>query len=144
MIMLTGPVGAGKTSLMNALQRNCQKAGKTQSICFSGGMIDTPGEYAQIPRFYSALMVTATQAKLVIMVQDSTDFSSPLPPGFASLFPRPVLGVVTKCDLPGADPAKAQTCLKQAGVKEPYFCVSAQTGAGIGELADYLLERGCK
>ncbi|WP_245693012.1 EutP/PduV family microcompartment system protein [Sporomusa acidovorans] len=142
--MIVGPVGAGKTSLMNALNRNCLKAEKTQSICFTGGMIDTPGEYAQIPRFYSALMVTATQAKLVIMVQDSTDFSKPLPPGFAGMFPRPVTGVITKIDIAGSDNSKAQNCLKQAGVKEPYFSVSAQSGAGIAELTNYLMERGCK
>ncbi|MGL5514876.1 MAG: EutP/PduV family microcompartment system protein, partial [Sporomusa sp.] len=52
--MLVGPVGAGKTSLINALNQNCNKAEKTSSISFSDGAIDTPGEYAQMPRFYSA------------------------------------------------------------------------------------------
>lgn len=144
MIMIIGPVGAGKTSLMNAINQNCLKTEKTQSICFDGGMIDTPGEYAQIPRFYGALMVTATQAKLVIMVQDSTNFRISLPPGFAGMFPRPVIGVITKIDVAGSDHVKAQHYLKQAGVKEPYFFVSAKSGAGIAQLTNYLRERGCK
>ena len=70
-VMLVGPVGVGKTSLIHALQKDSQKAQKTQSICFYDGAIDTPGEYAQIPRFYSALMVTAMQASVVVIVQDA-------------------------------------------------------------------------
>ncbi|WP_425060116.1 Propanediol utilization protein PduV [Sporomusa carbonis] len=144
MIMLVGPVGAGKTSLLNALQQNCRKADKTQSICFTDGAIDTPGEYAQIPRFYSALMVTAAEAKVVLIVQDATDFRMALPPGFAAMFSRPVVGVVTKLDAPGADREKAKLRLMQAGIKEPIFYVSAHTGTGLSELSEYLSERGCK
>lgn len=142
-IMLIGPVGAGKTSLLNALQGNGRKAEKTQSICFAGKMIDTPGEYAQIPRFYSALMVTAAEAKLVIMVQDAADFRASLPPGFASIFPCPVVGVATKIDSPAANKEKAKQRFQLAGVKEPYFYVSAHTGEGLSDLTGFLAERGC-
>ncbi|WP_325535763.1 EutP/PduV family microcompartment system protein [Sporomusa sp.] len=141
MIMLVGPVGAGKTSLINVLNKSCRKAEKTSSICFSDGAIDTPGEYAQIPRFYSALAVTATNAEIVLMVQDATDFRIALPPGFAAMFPRPVVGVVTKIDAPGANQEDAKLRLFQAGIKEPFFCVSAYTGAGLAELTDYLVRK---
>jgi ethanolamine utilization protein EutP len=144
MIMLIGPVGAGKTSLLNALQHNCRKAQKTQSICFSSGMIDTPGEYTQMPRFYSSLAVTAVEAKLVIMIQDASDFRAVLPPGFASMFPRPVVGVVTKIDRDGANREKAKERLLQAGVREAIFYVSAHTGEGLAEVIQFLAERGCK
>lgn len=139
MIMLVGPVGAGKTSLIHALNEEACKAEKTSSICFHDGSIDTPGEYAQMPRFYSALAVTATNAQLVLMVQDATDSRITLPPGFAAMFPRPVVGVVTKIDAPGADQEQARLRLKQAGIQEPFFCVSAYTGAGLHELKDYLI-----
>ena len=139
MIMLVGPVGAGKTSLIHALNEDSCKAEKTSSICFNDGSIDTPGEYAQMPRFYSALAVTATNAKLVLMVQDATDSRITLPPGFAAMFPRPVVGVVTKIDAPGADQEQAKLRLRQAGIQEPFFCVSAHTGAGLSELKDYLI-----
>ncbi|MGL5512731.1 MAG: EutP/PduV family microcompartment system protein [Sporomusa sp.] len=141
MIMLVGPVGAGKTSLINALKQNCKKAEKTSSISFSDGAIDTPGEYAQMPRFYSALAVTATEARLVIMVQDATDLRATLPPGFAAMFPRPVVGVVTKIDAAGADRERAKHGLVQAGIKAPFFEVSAHTGAGLAELSDYLMRK---
>lgn len=139
MIMLVGPVGAGKTSLINALKHDCRKAAKTSSICFNDDTIDTPGEYAQMPRFYTALAVTATNADLVLMVQDATDFRITLPPGFAAMFPRPVVGVITKIDAPGADQEKAKLRLRQAGIKEPFFCVSAYAGTGLAELTAYLI-----
>jgi len=142
--MLVGPVGAGKTSLIHALQKNPKQAQKTQSIIFSDGAIDTPGEYAQIPRFYSALMVTGMEASVVVIVQDATDLTVNLPPGFAAMFSRPVIGVVTKIDVPGIDRVKVKSRLLQIGVKEPIFFISAHTGEGLDELAEYFAERRCK
>jgi len=143
-VMLVGPVGAGKTSLIHALQKNPKQAEKTQSIHFSDGAIDTPGEYAQIPRFYSALMVTAMQASVVVIVQDATDLKVNLPPGFATMFSRPVIGVVTKIDVPGIDRVKVKSRLLQVGVKEPIFFISSHTGEGLDELVEYFAERRCK
>ena len=142
--MLVGPVGAGKTSLIHRLQSDCRKVEKTQSIHFSDGAIDTPGEYAQIPRFYSALMVTAMEASIVVVVQDATDLKISLPPGFASMFSRPVIGIVTKIDVPGIDRVKAKTRLLEVGVKEPVVFVSSHTGEGLDELIEYFAEGGCK
>ena len=142
--MLVGPVGAGKTSLIHALQNKLERVEKTQSILFCGDAIDTPGEYAQIPRFYSALMVTAIEASVVLVVQDATDLKFSLPPGFALMFPRPVVGVVTKTDSPGIDRGSVKSRLLNIGVKEPIFFTSAHTGEGIDELTEYLAERRCK
>lgn len=142
--MLVGPVGVGKTSLIHALKQNQTKADKTSSICFYDGAIDTPGEYAQIPRFYSALLVTAVEAEAVLIVQDATQMRPTLPPGFAGMFSRPVVGVVTKIDLPSANQERATACLAQVGVRHPVFFVSSVTGQGVAELSQYLSEGGCK
>ena len=143
-VMLVGPVGAGKTSLIHALQNNLNRVEKTQSIVFCGDAIDTPGEYAQIPRFYSALMVTAMEASVVLIVQDATDSKVNLPPGFVKMFSRPVVGVVTKIDRPNMDRLRGKSHLLQVGVTEPIFFVSSHTGEGIDELTEYLTERRCK
>lgn len=143
-VMLVGPVGAGKTSLIHALQKDPTKAQKTQSIRFCDGAIDTPGEYAQIPRFYSALMTTAMQASIVVIVQDATDLKVNLPPGFAAMFARPVIGVVTKIDVPGIDRVKVKSRLLEIGVKEPIFFISSYTGEGLDDLIEYFAERRCK
>ena len=143
-VMFVGAVGAGKTSLIHALQRNCKKAVKTQSILFQDDAIDTPGEYAQIPRFYSALMVTASQAALIVIVQDATNTKPVLPPGFAGLFSQQIMGVVTKIDVPGIHKERARLRLRESGVKEPIFFVSAVTGEGLSELIEYIAERRCE
>lgn len=141
-IMLIGPVGVGKTTLVHALNHDCRKAEKTQSVCFCDGAIDTPGEYTQIPRFYSALLVTAMQASVVVLVLDAVDRRITLPPGFSCMFSRKVIGVVTKVDLPEADRDNAMARLRQAGVKEPIFFVSAKTGEGLEELLGYFQKGG--
>ena len=142
--MLVGPVGVGKTSLVKALQNDSGRAEKTQSIQFTDGAIDTPGEYAQIPRFYSALMVTAAEAKMILLVQDASEMKVSLPPGFAGMFSRPVVGIVSKVDSPKADRERAIRRLREAGVSNKIFCVSAYTGEGLSELMDYLAEGGAK
>lgn len=143
-VMVIGPVGAGKTSLIRALQKDDRRVDKTQCIDFADGAIDTPGEYAQIPRFYPALLVTAVEAALILVVQDATDCGMSLPPGFANLFPRPVVGVVTKIDDPRADRKRAEARLSETGVSSILFCVSAYSGEGLTDLRAYLTERGCK
>jgi len=143
-VMAVGPVGAGKTSLIAALQGTAAAKGKTQTICFVNGAIDTPGEYAQIPRFYSALLVTSMEATYLLLTHDAANPAVFIPPGFAKMFARPVFGVATKADLPQANIERTHSYLRQTGVREPVFTVSALTGEGILELYQFLIERGCK
>ena len=57
--IFVGAVGAGKTTLFNALQGDYSLARKTQAIEFNNeGDIDTPGEYFSHPRLYHALINT--------------------------------------------------------------------------------------
>ncbi|HMM21100.1 MAG TPA: EutP/PduV family microcompartment system protein [Selenomonadales bacterium] len=143
-VMVIGPAGAGKTSLIAALQGAAAAKGKTQAICFVNGAIDTPGEYAQIPRFYAALLVTSMEAAHLLLAHDAANPAVLIPPGFAKMFARPVWGAATKADLPQADIGRTYRYLRQAGVGEPIFTVSALTGEGISELYQFLAERGCK
>lgn len=143
-VMVVGPVGAGKTSLIAALQGTVAAKGKTQTICFIDGAIDTPGEYAQIPRFYSALLVTSMEATHLLLAHDAANPAVLIPPGFARMFARPVFGVATKIDLSQANIERTHSYLRHTGVGEPLFSVSALTGEGILELYQFLVERGCK
>ena len=59
--------------------------------------------------------------------------TSQLPPTFASMFNRLVLGVVTKIDLPNADAGLARRFLENAGVRR-IFEVSSVTGEGLDDL----------
>lgn len=137
-LMIVGPSGAGKTTLSRALTGDNGKVQKTQMINFVGNFIDTPGEYLEIPRFYRALFVTAQQADIVIMAIPADKCGAYLPEGLAQAFPRPVIGVINKIDLAGADIHAAAGVLNKTGVKEPYFYISASTGLGISRLKFYL------
>ena len=50
------------------------------------------------------------------------------------MFNRRVIGVITKIDLPEANPERARRFLHNAGVRD-MFCVSVTQGTGMPELA---------
>ncbi|MEL7565344.1 MAG: EutP/PduV family microcompartment system protein [Dehalobacterium sp.] len=137
-LMIIGPSGAGKTTLSRALTGSKGKVQKTQMIDFVDRYIDTPGEYLEIPRFYKALFVTSQQADIVIMVVPADKYRIYIPEGLAQAFPRPVIGVINKIDLAGADIHAAAGVLNRTGVKEPYFHILASTGQGLSRLKSYL------
>ncbi|CUH94335.1 hypothetical protein P22_0401 [Propionispora sp. 2/2-37] len=139
-VMLLGAAGAGKTTLLHVLRQDGRQTEKTLTIEFYDGGIDTPGEYSQIPRFYSSLMVTAMEASVILILQDASNAMLSLPPGFRGMFNKPVAGVVTKVDRADADRERACRYLRQAGVKKPVFFVSVVTGEGLEELIEYLEE----
>jgi len=59
--MLIGSIGAGKTTLSQALIDEIIRYKKTQSIEFGDYIIDTPGEYLDNRVYYNALIVTSAE-----------------------------------------------------------------------------------
>lgn len=138
--MLFGGVGAGKTTLMRALEdRDPALTRKSQMIDYSGWGIDTPGEYSEMGHYRRVLLTTSFDAQVVVVVQDATDERMIFPPHYFLMFPQHTIGVVTKVDHPQADIERARSLLAAAGVTGEVFCVSALTGDGISTLRDYLL-----
>ncbi|MEM1485462.1 EutP/PduV family microcompartment system protein [Oscillospiraceae bacterium PP1C4] len=138
-IMLVGKTFSGKTTLCQYLNNQELQYHKTQSIQVIGdSMIDTPGEYLERRNLYRALIVTSVEAEAIVLVQDAMDDNSMFAPQFASMFPKPVLGVVTKADLAGEeDIERAKSFLKDAGAQQ-IFVISSVTGSGCKELYAYL------
>lgn len=137
--MLLGGVGAGKTTLMRALEGAGKAARKTQMIEYAGWAIDTPGEYAERSSFRGHLVATASDAQLLVAVHDATRRGSNFPPHYFTQFTRPIIGVVTKIDAAGADVGRATALLRAAGVRGEIFPVSATTGSGLSTLRQSLL-----
>ncbi len=137
--ILIGKTSAGKTTLCQCVNHEALKYHKTQSIqLVNDQMIDTPGEYLERRSFWDALLVTAADADVIMLVQDATEDTSMFPPGYAGQFPKPVVGVITKRDTATDKQIEdARKYLEIAGTKN-IFPVSSMTGEGVADLVGYL------
>ena len=136
-IMFIGKSGCGKTSLTQALHGQDITYLKTQAVRYQGMVVDTPGEFAENRRFYSALMVSAAKADVIGFVQDATARGSIFPPKFASMSRKKVIGIISKTDLAEGDPERAGRFLKLAGAGA-IMETSAVKGFGVDGLLEYL------
>ena len=138
-MMLIGRSAAGKTTLCQRINHEDLRYHKTQTVqIINKSMIDTPGEYLERFSFRGALIVTSTDADIIVLVQDATEQGSMFPPYFNSMFAKPVVGVVTKCDL--ADEKQMEQAEKylNADGAQKLVRVSSVTGQGVDELVEYL------
>lgn len=65
-----------------------------QYMLYGKRTINTPNEYLECPKLYSALISLAQQASIIIFVKNVNDEYHHFPPGFSSAFPCKSLGVV--------------------------------------------------
>ena len=138
-IILIGRSAAGKTTFCQRINNEELKYHKTQTVqIVNQSMIDTPGEYLERRYFRGALMVTATDADIIILVQDATENGSMFPPAYTSSFAKPSVGVVTKQDL--ATPQQVENAKKYltAAGAEEIFVISSFTGEGVDALVRHL------
>lgn len=138
--LLAGPIGAGKTTLFNILFGRSEKARKTQAVEYEADIgLDTPGEFFSHPRLYRALINTASDVGTLVYVQAADDFNCRLPPGLLEIYPdKRLVGVITKVDLPDADPERVEALMRNNGVAGPIFRVSSHDRASVMPLKELL------
>lgn len=138
--VLVGSVGAGKTSLFNALNNKYGLAMKTQAVAFDDqGGVDTPGEFFNHPRLYNALISTITEAQTIIYVHAADDPVWRMPAGLLAVYQdKTIVAVITKVDLPNVDVATIKNMLITNGFNGPIFEVCTQNPDSIQVLAEYL------
>jgi len=107
-LMLIGKTGVGKTSLIQAINKESLKYKKTQAMEFYEGIVDTPGEYIENKRFYNAIVSMSYDVTIIGLVQDAESGHSYFPSGFAKMFNKKVIGIITKIDSNAADVSKAK------------------------------------
>lgn len=138
-VIFMGKTGSGKTTLCQKLDELELKYKKTQSVEIYNNAIDTPGEYMENRSLYNALITTAVDAKVIAIVYDCTQEENYIAPGFASMFCKEVIGIITKIN--NADSENdiniAQERLEMAGVNK-IFKVDTIDNIGIEELLKYL------
>ncbi|MBO0461828.1 EutP/PduV family microcompartment system protein [Enterococcus sp. DIV1298c] len=138
-IILMGAIGCGKTTLCQALRGEAIVYDKTQAVEFHPEMIDTPGEFILHRQYYSALTVTAAEAEVIGLVQSALDQEQIFSPGFGHIFPKEVIGIMTKVDLVTDEKelARVREQLVAAGATK-LFEVSSVEKTGLEELVQYL------
>ncbi|MBO0471352.1 EutP/PduV family microcompartment system protein [Enterococcus sp. DIV0242_7C1] len=137
-----GSVGCGKTTLSQKLKGEELAYNKTQAIEFHDQIIDTPGEFIQHRNYYSALLTTAVEAELIVLMASAVEKRQTFSPLFASAFAKPCIGIITKIDLATEEDLKqTKRQLELAGAKK-IFMISAVEDQGIDELLAYLESDG--
>ncbi|SCI25766.1 MULTISPECIES: EutP/PduV family microcompartment system protein [unclassified Romboutsia] len=137
-IIFMGKTGSGKTTLCQKLHDLDIKYRKTQSVEIYSDAIDTPGEFMENRWMYTSLATTAVDAKVIALVYDCTQQENYIAPGFATMFCKDVIGIITKISRADEYDIKvAYDRLKLAGVKE-IFKVDTIDNIGINELVEYL------
>lgn len=140
--MIFGGKSSGKTTLLLALEgKDPTLATRSKGIDYSGWGIDISGEYCESGKLRRELVTTALKAKLLIVVQDAASEHLVFPPHYFLMYPHPKIGVVTKMDLPDANPQRATDLLRAVGVDGVIFYVSALSGEGISGLRDFLIKQ---
>ncbi|WP_312469446.1 EutP/PduV family microcompartment system protein [Neobacillus sp.] len=134
--MLIGSIGAGKSTLTNALLEREAEAVKTQALTYYDWIVDTPGEYTENPYFYKNIMATALEVTHVLYLQDATKKKTIFPPGFSTGINKLPIGVVTKSDSDIADISEAITQLKRVIPSGPIVISSSVTEKGLQEIRD--------
>ncbi len=140
-MMLIGRSGAGKTTFCQALNDLKLEYKKTQAIEFLDNAIDTPGEYMERQSLYRALIVTAIEADLIVMVQSCTDEVCVFPPGLSGMFGKPAVGIISKTDLAEKPEMieEAEQKLRLAGCDRIYP-ISSLRKDGLSEIRRFLEE----
>lgn len=137
--ILIGKSTAGKTTLVQRIEELDMAYNKTQTVDYYINFIDTPGEYLENRGMRTALVVAAADADVIAFLQDCTQDTTWIPPGFASAFPKTVIGIVTKIDLATSSEQleEARDYLELAGAQK-IFEVSAVKNIGVDELVAFL------
>lgn len=136
-VMVIGPTGCGKTTLVNQLNEVEVATRSTQEIIYGKHTIDTPGTYIN-NQMHNHIIATSQNASHILLLIDQTKCEDIYPPGFAKVFRIPVIGVVTKCDLKKDNASKCVELFKKIGVSEPQFHVSNRDDVGIELLKKHL------
>lgn len=138
-IIFMGKTGCGKTTLCQKLNELEIRYRKTQAVEMYDNAIDTPGEYLENRNYYSALIMSAIDARLIALVADVTEEECYFPPNFAMTFTKPVIGILTKMGLATSEDhvAYLEKRLREAGVSE-VFKIDTVTEYNLELLKHYL------
>ena len=94
--MVVGHLNSYKDLIVCALEGTSFSASHKTCQCAIYGKhtINTPNEYLENPKLYSALVSLSQQSTTIIFVKNANDEHHHFPPGFSSAFPCKSLGAL--------------------------------------------------
>lgn len=140
-IMVIGPTGCGKTTLVNALNSITIPLKRTPDLMYGRYTMDVPASYLENAWMYKHIIAASQNASHLLLLVDQSNCNEVYSPGFARVFRCPVIGVITKCDL---NQENEECCIRQLqkiGVQPPYYKISVPNDIGIHKLKADLLGR---
>ena len=136
-LILIGRVGAGKTTLTQALKHEKIDYHKTQYVGYEDWLIDTPGEYLENASLASAIALYSYEADVIGILMASDEPYSLYPPNCTGHVNREVIGIITK--MHGGNVERAERWLRLTGCKT-IFQVDSVTGEGVESIINHLSE----
>ena len=101
-LFLCGRSEAGKTSLTQAMKGEKLHYWKTQYINTWDITIDTPGEAAENKKLGYELGAVSFDADIIGLLVAADEPYNLFPPACIGVTTRPLIGLITKIDVPGA------------------------------------------
>ena len=141
-LILIGRVGAGKTTLTQALKHEKIDYRKTQYIGHESWLIDTPGEYLENACLASAIALYSYEADVIGILMAADEPYSLYPPNCTGHVNREVIGIITKMHSE-CGTERAERWLRLTGCKT-IFRVDSVTGEGVQNIIDFLSETDTK
>lgn len=141
--IMIGGVGVGKTSLFNNLLYIDGDPKKTQALVYHNEKtIDTPGEYFDNPRLYSAIIQTMMDVDTIIYVHPANSTERKLPHGLFQVYDsKRIIGVISKTDLQDSQIEEVEELIRDYGINGKIFKVSIYDENSVEELRKYLYEQ---
>lgn len=130
-IMVIGPAGCGKTTLVNELNGVNLPPRRTPDLIYGKNTIDVPSSYLENAWMYKHIIAASQDASHLLLLVDQSDCKELYSPGFAKVFRCPVIGVISKCDLNQENEDCCIRQLQKIGVLPPYYKISVLHQIGI-------------
>ncbi len=136
-ILFIGENGSGKEALIQSLSTEPLALKKTMSVEFYGNFINVPNEFLENKCFFNSLITASFDAEIIIITLSAKQKSTLLPPLFAPLFNKKVLGIITYTEFSNEITdehfIRAKKFLQNAGVKD-IFLMNLENNEGLEEI----------
>ncbi len=132
-ILFIGENGSKKEELIQLLSQKPVRIKKNMAVEFYDNLINTPNEFLENKCFIKSLITASFDAEIILFVIFAKQKNTLLPPLFAPLFNKKVLGIITYIEENQDDFIRVTKFLNNSGIKNIYK-IQLDTKEGLEEL----------